>query len=220
MFFIFFLILLFSATLSQIGCEGTNCDNCDSIIEFEIIPDSRGGEDCFYGDVLKEDLVEDETLQNVSCIHGNLYLSSSELTKVQFPNLKIVKGDVRIKRNLILEEISIPRLQQVEGDLSIAHNPLIDDLHFPNLQSIEDFLSIENNPRITEIDFEQLQHIGAGVYFLCNRGMATCEIEKFTSRFKRDSSCFAACYHHNQRDTCSFDKSGCPEDLNRQCEYN
>lgn len=194
---IIFLILFSLHVLGAAGCEGSNCEKCGILIEFELPPQTNDGEDCYYGDILKEDLKENPDLEQVSCIHGDLYITSSSLINLSFASLETVEGDIFIHNNSSLESLAFPKLQQIEGDLSIIGNPELASL----------------------AGLEHLQSVEGAIYFLCNSTLANCEIEALLSPLRRQDPAFAACYDYNQQGTGSGDRSGCPDDIARQCDY-
>lgn len=104
---------------------------------------------------------------------SDLFVSSSinDHRTINFPKLRVLKGDITITRQENLELINFPLLESVGKGLSINNCPNLIELNFPNLLNIGGGISIEGNSKLTSIEFPNLDTISrSGIFEINIRG--------------------------------------------------
>ncbi len=97
---------------------------------------------------------------NIDTIDGNLSILSTSLTKIVFPQLKFVGGDLNMNGNQSLMAVHMRKLSSIEGCLFIRHNDVLAKLAFISLMAVRHSMDISYNHALTDFKMNKLGRVG------------------------------------------------------------
>lgn len=144
----------------------------------------------FTGNVMIDDVhVPQLELSGVEEISGDLVIQGSTDLKVfSAPQLKTVKGELKVTNHTILEKVDLPALMEAKG-LTLAILPALEKIQFPSgLTKIDDMriedtrapgidgfhpesmnsFTLTNNNYMKHFDFSSVKELKGSLYVIAN----------------------------------------------------
>jgi hypothetical protein len=128
----------------------------------------------FNGDVTIADTTDLATYADYEVINGNLNISTSTLTDVPLPNLKVVTGFVNIASSSLTDLKGLSGLTSIGNELDIDASTGLTSLHgLEHLTSVQSRLFIRYCSNLQSLEgLQNLTYVG-GLYFHENTSLST-----------------------------------------------
>ncbi len=109
---------------------------------------------------LHTNIINLSSLSKIKEIEGRLSIGSTQVSRADFKNLKLIGGDLFIGSNFNLEEINLINLTTVNGDIIYTENFKIKTVNLPNLIAAKiKRLHFVHNFELTNIDMCKIKKV-------------------------------------------------------------
>ncbi|OMJ16349.1 Meiotic expression up-regulated protein 10 [Smittium culicis] len=96
-----------------------------------------------------------DSISGCSKIVGNVVISRTSISKVDFTNLEEIEGNVQVTDNASLESLNFEKLKSLSGNLIVEGNNLLTDLKSDLISNVKD-IDIKSNPSLSSLNFPKL----------------------------------------------------------------
>ena len=131
---------------------------------------SSATDDCYPGNFFVSDATDLATIAQVTCIDGNLDISSTSLTAISLPGLKTVHGSLTITWNPDLTLLDFTSLERVGAAFNISQNGVLLSLGgFESLVTVGGEVTIASNTLLEKVgDLTSLAQVGGRIVMTNN----------------------------------------------------
>ena len=124
---------------------------------------SNGNSSCLTNDVKIIEVLAD-SLENVNYSNFNFAVP----TKIIFPNLTYIDGDILAESSKNLVELDFKVLDSIRGSIYIWESPDFRKINAPGLKSALGTISFYSNPKLEIVNFTGLIKTGRDIHFVHN----------------------------------------------------